>query len=135
MVCTDVSSDADNCNGCGNVCPMGSACIGYDCVACTPKTCAQIGATCGAISDGCGHDLDCGTCSPIAVCSSNNCVCALPCSASCVDKQSDPGNCGGCGNVCASGNCSGGTCGPPLECKVRSASGIKVLFYGPNGTA
>jgi len=31
----------------------------------------------------------------------------------CVDFQSDPSNCGSCGNVCASGICSGGVCALP----------------------
>jgi hypothetical protein len=30
-----------------------------------------------------------------------------------VDIQSDPANCGHCGNVCASGICSGGICALP----------------------
>ena len=29
---------------------------------CTPKTCASLGYTCGMAGDGCGHTLDCGTC-------------------------------------------------------------------------
>jgi hypothetical protein len=31
----------------------------------------------------------------------------------CVDLQSDPRNCGSCGNVCASGICSRGVCALP----------------------
>jgi hypothetical protein len=31
---------------------------------CTPTTCAAQGEDCGAISDGCNHVLDCGTCHP-----------------------------------------------------------------------
>ena len=31
--------------------------------ACTPRTCSQLGATCGAVSDGCGGVLSCGSCS------------------------------------------------------------------------
>jgi hypothetical protein len=136
-VCSDLSSDNQNCNGCGNACPSGSACIASACTSCKPKTCEEIGVTCGSIGDGCGHTLDCGTCSPIAVCSANDCVCALTCGTSCVDKRSDPGNCGGCGAVCASGNCTGGACGPPLPCKLPYVTGraFHVLFYGPNGTA
>jgi uncharacterized protein YkwD len=29
---------------------------------CQPKTCAQLGAVCGSVQDGCGHALDCGGC-------------------------------------------------------------------------
>jgi len=31
-------------------------------VDCKPKTCLQLGLECGRVSDGCGVDLDCGTC-------------------------------------------------------------------------
>jgi hypothetical protein len=30
--------------------------------ACTPRTCAQLGATCGSVSDGCGATITCGSC-------------------------------------------------------------------------
>jgi len=39
------------------------------------------------------------------------------CKGVCVDTSSDPNNCGGCGNACDSGTCSGGTCAkeePPV---------------------
>jgi hypothetical protein len=42
---------------------------------CTPTTCSAQGKNCGAISDGCGGTLNCGTCSTGQVCSSaNQCV-------------------------------------------------------------
>ncbi|HQK20349.1 MAG TPA: hypothetical protein PLJ27_23020, partial [Polyangiaceae bacterium] len=31
-------------------------------VACKPKSCVQVGATCGSIPDGCGDKVECGTC-------------------------------------------------------------------------
>jgi hypothetical protein len=43
---------------------------------CHPATCAQVGATCGAASDGCGGTLSCGSCGAGTVCKSNECVCA-----------------------------------------------------------
>lgn len=41
---------------------------------CTPKTCAQLGKTCGSWSDGCGKTLNCGTCETGKSCISGNCV-------------------------------------------------------------
>lgn len=35
---------------------------------CTPKTCAQVGANCGSVSDGCGGTLSCGSCTAPATC-------------------------------------------------------------------
>jgi hypothetical protein len=35
---------------------------------CVPRTCAQANAQCGAVADGCGGLLDCGTCTPPATC-------------------------------------------------------------------
>ena len=35
---------------------------------CKPRTCAAVGANCGFIGDGCGGTLDCGTCTPPAIC-------------------------------------------------------------------
>ena len=137
-VCSDLTSDNKNCDGCGKACAAGSACIGSTCTACVPRTCKEIGATCGTISDRCGGTIDCGACSSIGVCNaSNSCDCSVTCGPYCVDSKSDPRNCGTCGNVCASGNCTGGTCAPALPCKLPYVSGrsFKVLFYGPNGTA
>src|SRR5215470_17134240 len=40
---------------------------------CTPKTCSQVGATCGMVSDGCGGVLSCGTCPTGQTCTGNKC--------------------------------------------------------------
>jgi hypothetical protein len=40
--------------------------------ACVPTTCAALGKDCGAVSDGCGATLQCGTCSPPDVCGGRN---------------------------------------------------------------
>lgn len=40
---------------------------------CHPTTCAAHGFTCGALSDGCGSTLDCGSCTFPDVCLSNTC--------------------------------------------------------------
>jgi len=38
----------------------GGACSGPDCPSCTPKTCDDLGYTCGPAGDSCGNKLDCG---------------------------------------------------------------------------
>ena len=44
--------------------PTWGPCVGAG----APSTCASLGAACGAISDGCGGTLDCGTCSGMMTC-------------------------------------------------------------------
>jgi hypothetical protein len=48
--------------------------------ACVPRVCSIEGASCGAIDDGCGGMLDCGTCSGLATCGGQGVanVCAIP---------------------------------------------------------
>ncbi len=41
---------------------------------CNPITCAQIGYTCGTISDACGRNIDCGTCAVGYTCTAGTCV-------------------------------------------------------------
>lgn len=40
----------------------GTPAAGDDAPACVPRTCAEVGAGCGTVSDGCYASLDCGTC-------------------------------------------------------------------------
>jgi hypothetical protein len=46
---------------CGTGTGEGGACNGTDCMSCTPKTCADLGFTCGPAGDTCGGKLDCGS--------------------------------------------------------------------------
>ena len=72
--------------------------------ACTPKTCAELGRTCGtAPDDGCGNPLDCG---PESVCG---------------DETST--NC--CGGKCCKAN--GVLCGSNSECCNGDCRGIGFL--------
>jgi len=41
---------------------------------CVPKTCSALAFSCGSASDGCGNNLNCGTCSMGLNCASNQCV-------------------------------------------------------------
>lgn len=83
-------------NGCGEACttpPDGvAACdadgactvgceppftlVGTECV-CSPRTCADMSAMCGAPDDGCGTPLDCGTCDAGGVCDAGLCSCPM----------------------------------------------------------
>jgi hypothetical protein len=54
-------------------CPLEQRCVSGTCVPCVPETCASLGYSCGAVSDGCGHVLECGTCPEGQICSPNVC--------------------------------------------------------------
>jgi hypothetical protein len=45
---------------------------------CTPNTCNGLGYNCGSWSDGCGGNLNCGSCSGNETCSSGTCTTAAP---------------------------------------------------------
>ena len=84
--CIDIQSSADDCGGCGRVCPQGFICTDSVC------TVACIGAACPVECD----------------------VGLLRCSPGCVDPMTDSTNCGGCGHVCAVGRlCRMGLCATP----------------------
>jgi hypothetical protein len=112
---------------CG-ACPSGSTCGGGgkpnvcgapDAGACTPKTCAELGAECGKTADGCGGLVDCGACEA-GTCGGGGVpfkcggVDAGPCTK--VDCAAQGLECGpagdGCGGVLACGTCAApDTCG------------------------
>lgn len=73
-------------------------------VGCVAMTCAGEQLSCGAVSDGCGGSLDCGTC-PSGVCSKGQCVACV--AATCATLGA---NCGalpdGCGATLNCGSCS-----------------------------
>ena len=75
--------------------------------ACTPATCASLGASCGEASDGCGGALRCGDCPQGQTCGGAGVAgaCGVP---SCV-----PGTCQALGKTC--GAVTDG-CGGQLEC-------------------
>jgi hypothetical protein len=133
-------------DGCGNLldCNVGGGCAppqtcgggGTPSVcggssACIPKTCAQLGATCGPAGDGCGGTLDCnvgGGCAPPQTCGgggtpsvcggSNLCVkktCANYPANSCGPLADGCGSTITCGGACTGGNICGGG-GVPSVC-------------------
>ena len=108
---------------------------------CVPKTCAQLNAACGTISDGCGTLLNCGTCTVAGqTCGGAGvpyqCGCELmnyPCSDRGANCGSPSNGCGGtigpCGTCVSPNTCGGGgtpnVCGGPL---------LWFTFDEPSGT-
>lgn len=98
--------------------------LGYGVVlGCEPLTCDELGWQCENTEDGCGGQLDCGTCPMGESCDANH-----QCTAICVPRLCDPNECGDiqqcdgsvlhCG-ACAPGNvCQANTCVPcaPKTC-------------------
>jgi len=105
---------------------------------CTPKTCAQLGATCGPQGDGCGNVLDCGTCIAPKTCGGGGKANACGGNSGCVPRTCAQAGatCGpvadGCGNVVQCGTCpanqacgAGGTpnvCGSASSCTPRTCA-------------
>jgi hypothetical protein len=85
---------------------------------CVPQTCTTANAECGAIGDGCGNIIQCGSTCPLGqVCSgggvANKCG-APPCvKKTCADQGIECGQAGdGCGGLIANcGSCEAGICG------------------------
>jgi hypothetical protein len=77
--------------------------------ACTPKTCGQLGFSCGPQSDGCGNTIQCGSCPSAQTCGGGGPgVCGT---SSCTPQTCAilGANCGpigdGCGNTIQCGAC------------------------------
>jgi hypothetical protein len=82
---------------------------------CTPRTCDEVGASCGPAGDGCGGTLNCGVCTPPATCGGGGrpSVCGTPCTPrTCTDLGA---NCGSQGDGCG-GTIMCGTCMTPQTC-------------------
>jgi hypothetical protein len=131
--------------------------------ACVPKTCAGLGLGCGPAGDGCGGEIQCGTCTAPQTCGggatpgkcggNNDCV-PTTCAALGFNCGPAGDGCGGvleCGSTCPTGEiCGGGgkpdVCGPTTTtctglCTQQTScpgSGITTTLtgtvYAPNGT-
>ena len=149
--CVDVQNDPNNCSECGFQCAMGDTCQNGNCVA--PTSCNG-GPVCTGgkqcCTSGCANvetdPRNCGRCNllcpPGDTCQTGNCTAPASCNGGpvctgtdqccatgCSDVETDPKNCGRCGNPCAVGDaciagacvvqttCNGGpACAPGLSC-------------------
>jgi hypothetical protein len=128
-----------DCGGCKESERCGSTDSPSQCVpitiatGCTPKTCADVGVSCGQAGDGCGNLLSCGTCAPDEQCGAigrpSQCVKITAAEAdggACVpltlaDYLADNKDCGlqsdGCGGTINLETVPGGkTCDAPAFC-------------------
>ena len=83
------------------------------CLACVPKTCSQLGKTCGTTDDGCGTILNCGNCATGKKCTNNVCT-TLPCLSKGSTCSSTTAKC--CSNSCRQTTFFGRKWGSP-HCK------------------
>jgi hypothetical protein len=89
----------------------GSEVIIYD--DCTPKTCQQVGAHCGAADDGCGNTIQCGDCGSHQSCVNHECCQWTTCAAHGAECGQIANGCGAmmdCGSCGDSGACEAHRC-------------------------
>jgi len=139
-ICTSLESDPNNCGGCNVQCGPDTECEGGQCIVimmgcnggpscvgdqsccqagCTdvetdPNNCSQCGFACPA-----GNTCVQGNCTPPASCNGGPLCTGLEqcCKSGCADIDTDPNNCGGCGNPCPPKfTCAAGMCTPPASC-------------------
>jgi hypothetical protein len=115
----------DTCGGGGTANVCGTPATAPDAgQVCTPTTCAQRGATCGVIPDGCGGVLDCGACPAPDTCGGGGTanVCGTPATAPDAGQMCTPATCAQRGATCGAiqDGCGGvlecGACPPPTTC-------------------
>lgn len=93
--CVDLTSDAAHCGGCGQVCANNMYCSGSRCV------CGASGYDCdGDASNGCESSEPCVGETVTKSCEEFGMV---ACDGLCIDIESNPQHCGGCGKACVEG--------------------------------
>lgn len=103
---------------------------------CTPKSCAQLGASCGWVSDGCGGEVQCGDCPAEQVCGGKqSCV-----NGACVDEPALPSGCPSSLSLWSWNPVLIPTSGHPnhgadnvYAPDIHETDGVQVMFYGAQG--
>lgn len=93
-------------------------------ITCTPKTCAELGHTCGLATDGCGHGLNCWAgCDP----SDLNCTGSCGASSACLSDGSGVQSC-----VSGGPTCTGSLCNSvPTSCTAQTPTRLTGTVKTP----
>lgn len=111
--CEDLQNSVEHCGACNRACGPSEVCQDGTCVAppCDPE--------CGE-GESCDPDTTTCRCGAGPGCTATQACCA----GGCLDTQSDPNNCGGCGIMCSGAEvCMGGTCTTDIPCVPSCAAG------------
>lgn len=139
--CHELDDDPNACNACGTVCQGASP----QTITCQPEGPGEI-SVCGASGGASCTSPTCTNAYPyVYAYPCGNCACAAgfsQCAGACVEVNTDPSNCGACGNVCAAGDiCVEGECAAALQVVTtlgNSAGGIAVdganVYYTDSAT-
>jgi hypothetical protein len=115
-VCTNLSSDSQNCGSCGLRCPSGQVCSNGGCCPVCPAGQSCCNGTCVDLNN---NSNNCGFCGNVCTggmtCQGGTCACPAgrptDCGGTCVNLGDSSSNCGSCGRACPSGwTCQGGQC-------------------------
>src|SRR5579863_2995671 len=144
-ICQPIGGDAGSPSAvCTTTCTSPSDCVaGWTCAPEVGQSsnvcqCTASTQTCDGKDDDCDGIVDdepaadqwCASQSgPAHVCQGGNCVCATMCGGQCVDEQTDPNNCGGCGMQC-SAVCAGAKCVLPTAIAVGDGFACALLANG-----
>ncbi len=114
---SDGCSGSYDCGGCTapNTCGGGGTPSVCGSPACTPVTCADVGANCGLIPDGCGKTIQCGSCTAPDICGGGG-------------QPSKCGHSSGGGSTCT------GLCQNVATCASGQETRLSGTVYAPNGT-
>ena len=110
---------------------LGAGCPGT--AACVKLTCAQVGANCGTVADGCGGTMTCGTCGAGDTCGFRVAnVCGGSCNVTCASAGAECGSVpDGCGFTINCGACPGGAiCGSTNRCQTATCQKTTCAAQG-----